>query len=240
MEARTRDVQALREVISGAEQSGVEAMKAFAYLRVSGKSQVDGDGFPRQLEAVQRYAAAHGIRIGEIYQERAVPGATELENRPALAKMVEDLRQGTVRLVLIEKLDRLARDLMVQESIIADLRRIDVELVSVAEPDLCQNDPSRVLMRQIFGAFAQYEKAMIVAKLRVARERVKARTGRCEGAKPYGFRPGESEIAQRIRAMHAAKVPYLRIAEQLNAEGVAARRGRWHPYSVSRVVEAGR
>ena len=46
-------------------------------------------------------------------------------------------------MVIIEKLDRLARDLMVQETIIADLRKHGFELVSVAEPDLMANDPTR-------------------------------------------------------------------------------------------------
>ena len=45
-------------------------------------------------------------------------------------------------------------------------------------------------MRQIFGAIAEYEKTMIVIKLRGARQRKKARTGRCEGRKPYGHYPG--------------------------------------------------
>jgi DNA invertase Pin-like site-specific DNA recombinase len=60
------------------------------------------------------------------------------------------------------------------------------------EPDLLQNDASRIMMRQIFGAVAQYEKAMIVGKLRGARQRVKAKTGRCEGRKHYGFHSGEA------------------------------------------------
>jgi len=42
-----------------------------------------------------------------------------------------------------EKLDHLARDLMVQETIIRDLRQKVFEIVSVAEPDLCSDDPSR-------------------------------------------------------------------------------------------------
>jgi hypothetical protein len=53
----------------------------------------------------------------------------------------------------------LARDLMVQETIIADLRKYGFDLVSVAEPDLMANDPTRVLMRQLMGAVAQYGKA---------------------------------------------------------------------------------
>ena len=39
--------------------------KAFAYLRVSGKGQLDGDGFTRQSEAINRYAKANQITISE-------------------------------------------------------------------------------------------------------------------------------------------------------------------------------
>jgi DNA invertase Pin-like site-specific DNA recombinase len=57
------------------------------------------------------------------------------------------LHANGVQVVIIEKLDRLARDLMAQETIIADLRKHGFELVSVAEPDLMANDPTRILVR---------------------------------------------------------------------------------------------
>lgn len=47
---------------------------------------------------------------------------------------------------------------MVQETIIADLRKHGFELVSVAEPDLMANDPARILIQQMMGAVAQCEK----------------------------------------------------------------------------------
>ena len=84
--------------------------------------------------------------------------------------------------MIIEKLDRLARDLMVQETIIADLRKNGFELVSVAEPDLMKNDPTRILVRQMMGAVAQYEKSQIVLKLRGARMRKRAKEGAGVGA----------------------------------------------------------
>jgi DNA invertase Pin-like site-specific DNA recombinase len=79
------------------------------------------------------------------------------------------LHANGVRIILIERRDRLARDLMVQETIIADLRRNGFELISVAEPDLMATDPTRILMRQLMGAVAQYDKSQIVLKLRGAR-----------------------------------------------------------------------
>ena len=49
---------------------------------------------------------------------------------------------------------------MVQESIIADFKRKGLSIISVNEPDLCSDDPSRVLMRQMLGAKFQYEKTL--------------------------------------------------------------------------------
>ena len=114
--------------------------KAFAYLRVSGKGQVEGDGFPRQLEAVRKYAAANDIKIVKIYREEGVSGKTEWENRPAFAEMMAAMLSDGTRAVLVERLDRVARDLMVQESIISDFKRKGLEVISVNEPDLCSDD----------------------------------------------------------------------------------------------------
>jgi DNA invertase Pin-like site-specific DNA recombinase len=66
-------------------------------------------------------------------------------SRPALREVMVALHSDGVKLVLIERLDRLARDLMIQESIIADMQRHGFEIRSVMEPDLCSNDPSRTL-----------------------------------------------------------------------------------------------
>jgi DNA invertase Pin-like site-specific DNA recombinase len=215
--------------------------KAFAYMRVSHRTQVDGDGFPRQLTAIRSYAQAHDYTLSHVYREEGVSGTTELENRPALQDLLTALYSNGVHTVIIEKLDRLARDLMVQETIIADFRKKGIELVSVAEPDLCSNDPSRVLVRQIFGAIAQYEKAMLVMKLAGARQRVKARDGRCEGDKPYGAHPkypGEPEVIEQIRALRGQGMGLDSIAVRLNDEGVNSRRGvKWYPMTVSWVLQ---
>jgi DNA invertase Pin-like site-specific DNA recombinase len=162
-----------------------------------------------------------------------------LENRPALQDLLVALHSNGTKLVLVERLDRLARDLMIQESIIADMKRHGFEIVSVAEPDLCSDDPSRTLMRQMLGAFAQYERAIIVQKLRGARQRSRAKTGRCEGRKPFGTRPGESEIIDRMKALREGGMAVDKIAVALNAEHARPRAGeQWYPTSVYRILRA--
>jgi DNA invertase Pin-like site-specific DNA recombinase len=158
----------------------------------------------------------------------------------ALLQLIELLEtvKETGGTVIIEKLDRLARDLMVSESILADFQRKGVTVVSVAEPGLCSIEPTRILMRQMMSAFAQYEKSMIVAKLRGARQRTKAKTGRCEGVKPYGALADEQPVPlSRISALHAQGRMLAAISEALNAEGIMPRRGaKWYPSGVRDVI----
>lgn len=210
-------------------------IEAFGYIRVSGRGQLDGDGFPRQRAAIQRYADANGIRIVRWFEERAVCGATEWENRPAWSEMVQHL--NGVRTIIIERLDRLARELFIQEYILRDLKQRGVALVSVGEQDL-DSDPARVLFRQLMGAIAQYDRTMTVLKLRAARKRQKAATGRCEGRKPYGSRPGEQATMDRIRELRAAGRPYDAIAATLNSDGVSTRTAgrRWFGSTVAKIM----
>jgi len=213
--------------------------KAFVYLRVSGKGQVDGDGFTRQLTAAKNYAEAHGIKIVRVFREEGVSGGTDWENRPAFSEMMALLLSNGVRTVIVERLDRLARDLLVQESVIADFQRKNLVLISASEPDLLSDDPSRVLMRQMLGAFFQYEKTLLVAKLRGARQRIRANSGHCEGRKRYGITPAEQEVVAHIVQLRGGGMAISAIADKLNDGSIKPRSGRkWYPTSVQRVLKA--
>ena len=212
-------------------------LRSFAYLRVSGRSQIEGDGFERQERAIRAYARSHGIRIVKVFKELGVSGTKDIASRPAFIAMMEALHGDGIKLVLVESLGRLARDLMVQESILHDLKRHSFDLVSVTEPDLCSDDPSRKLMRQIMGAFHEYEKQMIVVKLRGARQRSKTKRGRCEGRKPFGHYPGETETLKRMKELSASGMTATDIAATLRVEGRKTRNGgEWLQPTVSKIL----
>jgi DNA invertase Pin-like site-specific DNA recombinase len=218
-------------------ESQKELKKAFGYLRVSSEGQIDGDGFPRQKAAIQKWAAANNVKIVRWFEERGVSGS--MLERPALSAMMVALMSNGVHQVVVEKLDRIARDQMVQESIIQSLLKNGFELVSAAsgEENLCGNDPGRKLMRTIMGAIAEYDKQMIVLKLRASRQRMKARTGRCEGSKPYGSRNGERNTLERMKALQAEGKNWESIANTLNAEGSKTRSGGvWYPATLRRIL----
>jgi site-specific DNA recombinase len=211
---------------------------AFGYIRVSGESQVKGDGPVRQRKAITVWATEHGYRIVRFFEENAVSGTTESLERPAFNAMLEALLSNGTRTVLIERLDRIARDVFVQEGTIRLLTEKGFELISVSEPDLNSNDMYRVAMRQIMGVFAELDRKSIVFKLRAARQRKKAATGRCEGRMPYGFREGEQAIINRIKAERAQGRNYEQISRDLNSEGVKPRTGKWYPANVRKIVIA--
>ena len=133
-------------------------MKCFVYLRVSGKAQVRGDGFRRQFIACREYAAAHGLQIVGIFKERGVSGTKELDDRPALSRLFAALEENGVKTLLIEKLDRLARDLMVSETIVKDIKTSGYTLLSTCEPDLCSNMSAEASYYVIFPWLARWKR----------------------------------------------------------------------------------
>jgi DNA invertase Pin-like site-specific DNA recombinase len=209
--------------------------KAFGYLRVSGKSQVEGDGFPRQKAAIQKWAKSNGYQIAQWFVEEGVSGT--LESREALDAMLVALMSNGVDTVIVEALHRFSRDLRVQENLIHQYFTNRFTLISATEPELGNDDPNRVFMRQIFGAVHQLDKSNLVLKLRAARQRRKATTGRCEGRKPYGTHEGEQEVLNYINELHASGGNWESIAKRLNSEAVKTRSGgKWYPATVRKIL----
>jgi DNA invertase Pin-like site-specific DNA recombinase len=209
--------------------------KAFAYLRVSGKGQVDGDGFPRQRAAITAYAKANNIKIVEWFEEKGVSGTKEDFDRPAWTEMIGKL--NGVKTIIVEKLDRLARELFIQEYIVRDFSKRGLTLLTAHSEATDDEDPTRTLFRQMLGAIAQYDRTMTVRKLAAARRRTKAKTGRCEGRKPYGFYVGEAEALNRMQELREAGMSFAAISEALNTEGLKPRTGdQWWPGIVHRIL----
>lgn len=89
--------------------------------------------------------------------------------------------------VLVGDTSRFARDLVGQELGVIMLIKRGMRVITASGDDLTEaTDPSQIMMRQIAGSFAQYEKSRLVRKLREARDR-KRPNGKRDGRKSYGF-----------------------------------------------------
>ena len=105
-----------------------------------------------------------------------------------------------MRTIIVETASRFARDLIVQETGWQFLKDAGITLIAADSPDAFLDDtPTAVMIRQILGSVSQFEKAMLVAKLRGARDRKKAATGKCGGRKSYQERDAEMvAIAKKL------------------------------------------
>ena len=213
--------------------------KVYGYVRVSGDSQSDKDGPVRQEHAIREYATAHGMIVDCVSFDNGVSGTIETLDRPQFKAMLDTMAATGVRTCIIEKLDRLSRDLLVAELAVQRVFKAQgIELLSTSEPDLMSSDPSRVFIRQILSAVAQMDRANICNRLAVARKRIRAAGGRCEGQKPYTHQDGGKDALQRVLALRNTGLGFDKIAQHLNAESIPTKHGKqWHGSSVRLILK---
>lgn len=202
-------------------------MNVFGYLRVSGRGQVEGDGPERQRQAIKSFCETHRLVYASEFFEEGVSGTVEGMERPRFAFMVE----GNPEAIIVERMDRLARDLMVQEFLLAECRKRGIKVYSADQGALIDmasdgGDPTRKLIRQILGALAEWEKSQLVMKLRAARQRKKAKTGRCEGGLPYGTIATEARILRFAIDTFDTIKNYGTVAGMLNDGGFTTKQGK--------------
>ena len=226
-------------------------MRLVASLRVSTARQVDGLGLDVQELAIRMWAKANGHRIVEVFTDAGLSGSNGLDTRVALADALAAIRDRQADGLIVARLDQLARDLVLQEQLLAEVRRMGGTVCSAAGGEdayLADDaaDPSRKLIRQILGSAAEYERAMIGLRLRAGRAHKAKRGGFAYGSPRYGTRAegkqlvvdqDEAATVKRIRQLHAAGKSLREIAATLTAEGHRPKRAeRWHPQSLARIV----
>ncbi|MDP9090728.1 MAG: recombinase family protein [Pseudomonadota bacterium] len=207
---------------------------ACAYYRTSSATNVgsDKDSLKRQQDAVRAYCGAAGIEVVREFYDAAVSGADPVDSRPGFCEMVAYMLGDGARTVLVETANRFARDLIVQETGHKMLKGKGIELVAVDSPDSFVADtPTADFIRQVLGAVAQLEKAMLVSKLRGARDRKRRATGRCEGNPAFGTIP--QAAVQAAKAARIERLTLRAVSARLAANGLVSQSGL--PYSPSAI-----
>jgi DNA invertase Pin-like site-specific DNA recombinase len=212
-------------------------IQAVAYLRTSSSANVgpDKDSGARQRQAIAAYAKVAGVEIVETYYDEAVSGADMIDARPGFRSMLERLLSNGVRTIIVETANRFARDLIVQEIGYAMLKERGIDLIATDKPDaFLDTTPTAVLIRQVLGAVSQFEKAMLVSKLRGARDRKRATGVKVEGRKAHAeVRPDVVELARQLRRKRPKLLSYREIAAELFSLGHGTKNGR--PFSASSI-----
>ena len=227
-------------------------MNVIGYLRVSTDRQAEeGLGLEVQEAAIQEWAAANGHQLIKVFRDEGISGSNGLETRVGLAEALELLNKRSAAGLVVYRLDRLARDLVLQEQLLAECWRSEAQVFSTskAEGDYLRNDPSdpsRALIRQVLGAVGQYERAMIRLRLEAGRKRKHAKGGYAYGGPPFGFRassgelvpePSEQLTLARVKELRFQGLTLREVCARLDAEELRPRRGGcWSEGSLSKIV----
>ncbi len=218
-------------------------LKVFAYCRVSTSQQVEGDGFTRQVDAITSFCERKEWSIARTFKEQQ-SGSNEHLDRKACRDMLALAGDGSatgVATVVVERADRIARDLIVQELFLKDCRERGIKVYCADSGEEIVNadgDPTRTLIRQILGALSQWVKAETVKKLQLARRRKAMETGRpCGGPRAYGHRdiPGEEAVMADILFHRKAGMTFLEISRELNKTGYQTPNNSPHGWTKSTV-----
>jgi DNA invertase Pin-like site-specific DNA recombinase len=220
------------------DQEKRQRKAAIGYTRTSSATNVgeDKDSVTRQRKAIQAYANKAGYRIIAWHDDPAVAGSDMIDSRPGFMAALEQIASNGVRTIIVETANRFARDLIVQETGWKRLQAEGIALVAADAPDsFIDETPTAVLIRQILGSLAQFDRAMTVAKLRGARERKRRKTGqKVEGRKSYAERnPALVEKALEL-SRRTPRLSLRQISAELAAQGHKTPRGL--AYSASAVA----
>lgn len=227
-------------------------MKVFGYIRVSGRAQITKDGPERQREAIKAFCEQFSLEFAAELFEKGISGKVEGMDRPAFRRFIDQFDKETeqgltpIGVIVVERLDRLARELKVQEIMLSECRTRGIKVFACDQGQLIDQatddcDATRVLIRQVLGAVSQWQKTELVYKLRAARDRIRERTGRCEGPLPYGTTEGERQMLVQIISLRESPMTFARVAEFLNESGCRAYDGRpWNRKMVFHLYKKGK
>jgi site-specific DNA recombinase len=217
-------------------------MKAAIYARVSTDKQGRDQTVDSQLEALRRWATAHGheLKDDHVYIDEGYSGARL--DRPALDRLRDAAREGEFDVLGVYSPDRLARHYAYQVLLLEELRKAACAVEFIQRP--ISDDPHDQLLLQIQGAIAEYERAVLGERFRRGKLQ-KARAGHwIAGQAPYGYRyvpnrdgvPGHLEI-EEVEAEVVRMLYRWLIDERMTVRQILKRlaAGSWRPRNGKRL-----
>jgi|SRR5581483_4871373 len=228
-------------------------MKVAVYYRVSTGAQAGEDrfGLPAQREAVEAYCKCQKHEIVAVYEDAGYSGASA--DRPDLAKMLNDAahedekgRKPPFDAVVVARFDRLARKAMLDGYLRFTLKKNGVSVLSATE-ESNEDDPASIALQGMLAVFAEFERAVIKARLSSGRRVKRSKGGYSEGRPRYGMRAegkslvvddDEVEIVNVMQTLRKQGKTYREIADRLNAKGYEPRHGStWRHSMVHNVLK---
>lgn len=197
--------------------------KAGLYCRVSTDIQMEGYSIDAQKEFLVSYCKMHEIDNYEFYVDGGYSGSNT--ERPDLQRLIDDVEDGKINVVVVFKLDRLSRS---QKDTLYLIEEVfnphDCGFVSIRE-NFDTNTPFGKAMVGILSVFAQLERETILERTRIGRKK-RAEEGYWYGTanEPYAYKydentgtlepiPENVEIVRKMMDLYLQGYPMTQVAE---------------------------
>jgi site-specific DNA recombinase len=203
------------------------------YTRKSTDENMDNDfnSLDAQREAAQNYIrsqqAAGWLALSDRYDDGAYTGANM--DRPALQRLLGDVRAGRVDIIVIYKIDRLSRCLLDFAKLVEELERHKVSLVAVTQQFNTTTSMGRLTLNVLLS-FAQFEREQVAERIRdkIAATRKKGKY--IGGVPPLGYdvdrlakrlvvSPGEALLVRQIFRRFLELGCAVKLIKELNDTG---------------------
>lgn len=226
---------------------------AAAYLRKSNDEGDKAEGLKSvqlQREEIERFAASRGWTLDPkyIFVDDGVSGAEWGKKRPGLRALLDSLDPAPFKILLVTETSRLGRDTVRTLSAIQELEESNVEVWASAKGRQVEHGDIGTIVESWSGNQERIKTIERVNRARAAR----FEAGLVTGGKVYGYTnvpvPGGTKavrrvvdeptgsIVRRVFELTAKGVGLKRVANQLNAEGVAGPRDKWGATGVREVL----
>jgi DNA invertase Pin-like site-specific DNA recombinase len=192
-----------------------ESLRVAIYARVSTAEQNPES----QLLALREYAGRRGLLVHKEYVDR-VSGDLERrrvkrQNDRAYRELMEDAAKRAFDCVLVWKYDRFARSLSVLVAALQQFSTLGIDFISYTQ-SIDTTTPMGRLFYHVIGSFAEFEREMIVERVRAGLANARAK------GKTLGRPPHDRSAILRIVDLRTQGLSLREIAkrEKLSASGV--------------------
>lgn len=214
---------------------------AAIYCRVSTEDQArEGYSLGEQLEKLKDLCKFRNYKVYGVYEDAGI-SAKDMDHRPEFKKMLEDVKNKKVNVIVSYKLDRLTRSVRDLETLISELEKYDCSLECAMDDINTSTANGRFFVRMLtvlsqleIERVSERTKFGLVGAIKDGHIPVRKTLGFMRDNKKLIINPNESDIVLRIFDLYLKGNSYQRIANIFNKENVLNK--KWYDTTILKIL----
>lgn len=206
------------------------------YIRVSTEHQArEGYSVAAQKKNLTNFAERQKWNIHDIYADEGI-SAKNIEERPEVKRLIADIKEGKINVVVLYKFDRLTRDNRDTEDIIELIQQFGIDVYAISGGPVDVSTATGRFTVRVHGAVAQLEREQTIERVKFAfRQKVSEGYSLASFTTPYGYNrkkhekeltinQDEARVVKRIFKMYVEGKTFTEICDILNAENIPTKK----------------